>query len=118
MNARKRCDAIQQNLEKLFEMFKDELKKFVPKFRDAVERLADELAASDVNKKDASIEDVCQFLERLARDMQNLEQQRKDIQKYETYLQLVDEAQRADFATFDELRREFALYEKLWFGRL
>ena len=59
MNLRKRADIISQNLDKLYDVFKDELKKTVPKFQDNVIAIETDLASSDVNKKEAEIDTIC-----------------------------------------------------------
>ena len=53
MNLRKRSDMIQQNLEKMFDLFKEEHKKVVPKFQDSIVALETDLALSDINKKES-----------------------------------------------------------------
>ncbi len=56
---------ILQNMEKLYDMFKDELKKVIPKFQDNIIAIETDLAMSSVNKKEASVDDVCGFLDQM-----------------------------------------------------
>jgi len=72
---------------------------------------------STVNKKDAEIEEVCNFLLVIRKRMENLDTMRKDTSKYLHYLGLVESDYAESFERYDELKREFGLFDKLWFGR-
>ena len=62
---------IQQNLDKLYDIFKDELKKVIPKFQDSMQAIENELNQSSVNKKDGVIESVYEFLSQIKVKMED-----------------------------------------------
>lgn len=65
LNLRKRSEYLQQGMDKMQETFKEDLKKLIPRILETIGNLEEDLVKSDINKKDAEIEDVCAFLMKL-----------------------------------------------------
>ena len=76
---RKRSEVIQLNLEKFYETFKEELNKLMPIFNNKLFNIQSQLQNSNVNSKEANVEQVCKFLDTIEAKVTDLDDLVKSI---------------------------------------